>query len=164
MFWLTSSFPADITSWMTRLLSLAKALLDRALAVPERRRRRAFEVGLDVVEVEAVEAALRSRSSVRYLELVYSRQERADSTDDAGRIEASRLAARFAAKEAVMKALGAQDLPWRSIEVLRAADGRPSVRLTGRAAAWAAHEGLRRFSISLTHEPTFAAAVAVVTA
>jgi len=123
----------------------------------------ALEVGLDVVEVGAVEAALHSRSSRRYLELVYTELECADSTDDAGRIEASRLAARFAAKEAVMKAIGVDSLPWRSIEVLRSSDGRPSVRLTGAAAASASQRGLRRFALSITHEPSVAAALVVAT-
>ena len=143
---LTSSFPAHITIRVRRLFRFASA---------------PFEVGLDVVEVGAVEAALRSRSSERYLALVYTEQESLDSVDDAGRIEASRLAARFAAKEAVMKAIGVNDLPWRSIEVLKLKGGRPSVRLSGAAAASAAHRGLRWFSVSITHEPSVAAAVVV---
>jgi holo-[acyl-carrier protein] synthase len=131
------------------------------------RRRRAVidpAVGVDIVEVEAVAAALASPRAERYLELVYTAEERSDCAGAHG-VEASRLAARFAAKEAVRKAIGGEimGLPWRSIEVVRAADGQPSVRLDGRATAAAKKRGLRTFAVSLSHEPAYAAAVVVGT-
>lgn len=73
------------------------------------------------------------------------------------------LAARFAAKEAVVKVLRpSADRPeWRSIEVHRMAAGWCEIRLTGRAAALAEAEGITEFAVSLTHEPPVAAAVVV---
>ena len=142
---------------------MSTALVLRAL----RRRRRAEDdpaVGVDIVEVEAVAAALSSGRAERYLELVYSPEELRDCTGAHG-IEASRLASRFAAKEAVRKAIGGEimDLPWRSIEVVRAVDGRPSVRLDQPATAVARRRGLRAFAVSLSHEPAYAAAIVVGT-
>lgn len=75
-----------------------------------------------------------------------------------------RLAARFAAKEAVAKALGTGvgDVGWREIEVLADARGRPVLHLHGNAARLAAELGLTTWDISLTH--TVAQACAVVVA
>lgn len=75
------------------------------------------------------------------------------------------LAARFAAKEAVMKALGTgldQGVSWTDIEVTRDATGRPGVRLTGGAKAHADRLGLKVWLISLSH--TDDAAIASVLA
>jgi holo-[acyl-carrier protein] synthase len=121
-------------------------------------------LGVDLVEVADVAAALASPRAERYLALVYGEGERSDCTSDAG-LEASRLAARFAAKEAVRKAIGADAvvLPWTSIQVERGSGGVPNVRLDERAAALARKNGLTRFALSLTHEPGYAAAVAVGT-
>jgi holo-[acyl-carrier protein] synthase len=111
----------------------------------------AASVGIDLIEIERVERALerRPRLAQRLFtegELVYA-NERARP----GR----HLAARFAAKEAVIKALG-QPVPPREIEVV---GGRPpTLRLHGRAAEVA---GATEISISLTHSAETAAAVAV---
>ena len=74
------------------------------------------------------------------------------------------MAVRLAAKEAVYKALqgseAARGIGWREIEVIRAPDGRPDVRLTGFAAARAGQLGVERVLLSLSH--THQAAVAVV--
>jgi holo-[acyl-carrier protein] synthase len=122
-------------------------------------------VGIDLVEVAAVAAALSSKSADRYLRLVYSGAERLDCTTPLG-IEPSRLAARFAAKEAVVKAISAAPhrIPLRSIEVVRSADGRPVIHLEEPAAGLARRRGIRTFSLSLTHEQHYAAAVVVATA
>ena len=73
------------------------------------------------------------------------------------------LAARFAAKEAVMKVLRPVDvqLDWRSIEVHRMTGGWCEIRLSGQAAAMAAEAGIDEFAVSLTHEASVAAAVVV---
>ena len=129
------------------------------------RRRRTVGVGIDLVEVADVAAALASPRAGRYLELVYSEAERRDCATPDGRLDPARLAARFAAKEAAWKALGdaAMRLGWRSVEVVRGRGGQPSLRLSAPAARIAHTLGVRRFAVSLTHEPTYAAAVVVAT-
>jgi holo-[acyl-carrier protein] synthase len=129
------------------------------------RRRRALGVGIDLVEVADVAAALASPCADRYLKLVYSESERRDCATPDGGLDPARLAARFAAKEAAWKALGdaAMQLGWRSVEVVRGRHGQPSLRLSAPAARIARSLGIRRFAVSLTHEPTYAAAVVVAT-
>lgn len=116
-------------------------------------------VGVDIVEVRAVEASLDTFGD-RFLKRIFSLHEIAI----AGR-SAERLAARLAAKEAVIKAL---DLPevgiaWRNIELRSDAAGRPSLRFHGRALAHVNQMGLRDISVSLSHENgmAFAAVVAL---
>lgn len=117
-------------------------------------------VGIDLVSVDAVREALRIHGD-RYLERLYTPQEIEDcSRGDAVSVEG--LAARFAAKEATIKALrlrSSQGLDWRSIELVRHADGWTSLRLTGGAARLAASEGIGAFSVSVTHEDGLAAAI-----
>jgi len=114
-------------------------------------------VGIDLVEVEEIEATLHSHGE-RYLRRIYTDHERHDCAGDP-----RRLAARFAAKEATMKALkrSAEPLPWRSIGVRVGAAGEPSLELSGAAAALAEARAVSSLSISLTHERGTAAAVVV---
>jgi holo-[acyl-carrier protein] synthase len=110
-------------------------------------------VGIDLIEIERVERALERRP--RLAERLFTEGELAYANERArpGR----HLAARFAAKEAVIKALG-EPLPLREIEVV---GGRPpALRLHGRAADVA---GDSEISISLTHSRESAAAVAIST-
>ncbi len=70
------------------------------------------------------------------------------------------LAVRFAAKEAVLKALDARNLwKWRDMEVKRTKSGRPFVTLKGRAAAYARRHRVRTFHVSLTHDAERATAI-----
>jgi holo-[acyl-carrier protein] synthase len=110
-------------------------------------------VGIDLLEIARLERALERRP--RLAERVFSEAERAYA---AGRRRPGRhLAGRFAAKEAVVKALGLGDgFGLRDIEVL--AGEPPRVRLSGRAAKAA---GGTSVEISLTHSRDFAAAVAI---
>jgi holo-[acyl-carrier protein] synthase len=114
-----------------------------------------FTVGIDLVETASVREAVAVHGD-RYLDRVYTEAERLDSGSDP-----VLLAARFAAKEATMKALGRDDepLPWRSIAVRRDAGGSPTLELRGAAAALAQTRGVRSLSLSMTHEPQHAAAV-----
>lgn len=149
---------------MVLFLSLALALAAVAAALLALRRGTPrVRVGIDVVEVAGVREALASGRSRRYLELVYTEAEQRDCTRDGGGHDPSRLAARFAAKEAVWKALGEPPAtrPWRSVEVLRDAEGRPRVRLHEEALAAARRRRVRDLQVSLTHEPEYAAAVVV---
>lgn len=122
-----------------------------------------LRVGIDLVEVDAVAAALGAPSGQRYLDLVYTPGEVSDCTAPGGTVDASRLAARFAAKEAAMKALRVGDRPlsWRSIEVRREPDGCPSLVVSGVASELADEAQVSQFAVSLTHERDYASAVVV---
>jgi len=79
---------------------------------------------------------------------------------------AEHIAARFAAKEAVLKAFGtglAQGIRWTDVEIRTAPSGRPVVELHGRAAALAAGEGLHAVDVSLSHTAQLAVAHAAAT-
>jgi holo-[acyl-carrier protein] synthase len=109
-------------------------------------------IGIDLLEIERLERALRRHP--RLAERVFTAAEREYA---AARARPGRhLAARFAAKEAVVKALGLRGFGLREIEVV--AGEPPSVRLSGRAAEAASGD---RVEISLTHSRDMAAAVAV---
>lgn len=116
-----------------------------------------FAVGIDIIEIERVEDVL-SRHGERFLNRIYTADEIAHCR---GRVP--ELAARFAAKEAVMKALGTgvRGVSWRDIEVLPNRRGKPLVFLYGRGAARAEHIRLRGLEISLTHSKEYAIASVV---
>ena len=122
----------------------------------------ALRVGIDLVAVADVRDALDAHAD-RYLRRVFSASETSDCSSGAGP-DPARLAARFAAKEATMKVLAPrpdQALPWRSVTVLRAPSGAPSLRLTGAAARLAAEADLGELSVSLTHDGGYAGAIVV---
>lgn len=112
-------------------------------------------VGIDLVNPEEVSASLAAHGE-RYLTRVYTEAERRDCGSDP-----RRLAARFAAKEATLKALrwDAEPLPWRSIGVVRDDLGRASICLSGPAAELAERRGLRHLDLSYIHRRSIAAAV-----
>ena len=117
-------------------------------------------LGVDIVEIERMRRIL--GRSPAFAERVFSQAERAycDSKANA----ATHYALRFAAKEAVVKALGTgfSDGIWvRDIEVERAKSGKPSVRLSGRALEVARDQGVRDISISLSYTHTDAVACAM---
>jgi holo-[acyl-carrier protein] synthase len=119
-------------------------------------------VGLDVVETDRVARALATHGR-RFEERVYTPLELADCAQRADRVQA--LAARFAAKEAFLKALGtgfATGLSLREVEVVRGEGRHPTIRLTGSAAAHAQRTGLRRIHVSLSHQAGLAAAVVIL--
>ena len=116
-------------------------------------------VGVDMIEIDRVARVL-ARHPRRFLERVYTPQEVAFCR---GRVP--ELAARFAAKEAVMKALGtgARSVAWRDIEVLPNRRGKPLVYLYGGGERRAQEIGLGAIDISLSHLAAFAIAVVVCT-
>ncbi len=118
-----------------------------------------LSVGVDLVTVDEVQMALANFGD-RYLYRVFTDHEVACCLGE-GVVRARHLAARFAAKEATMKALGPSDrLPdWRSIEVRQDESGRCTLRLSGHAAELARSAQLNDFAVSLTHEGNLAAAV-----
>jgi holo-[acyl-carrier protein] synthase len=120
----------------------------------------ATRVGIDLVCIDEIQHALEVHGC-HYLDRVFTNQEQREC----GR-NARRLAARFAAKEATMKALdcGNEAIPWRSIGVHRSASGRLLLELTGAAAELARRLGIEELSVSLTHEGSSAAAIVLAQA
>jgi holo-[acyl-carrier protein] synthase len=116
-----------------------------------------IHAGVDQVELEEFSRILAAGGD-EFLGTVYTDEERAYC---AGRLE--RLAARFAAKEAATKALGTglRGIGPREIEVVSDANGRPRLRLHGRAHDRAQALGLTSMSVSLTHTRTAAVAFVV---
>lgn len=116
-------------------------------------------VGIDAVELARFRLAL--ARTPRLSERLFSEAERAYATRRKDPTE--RLAARFAAKEAAMKAMGVGlwKFPFLDVEVVRAASGQPSLLLRGRAAALAAELGVHEWRLTLTHTETTAIAVAI---
>lgn len=111
------------------------------------------EPGIDLIEIERVERALERRP--RLAERLFTERERAYAA--ARRRPGRHLAARFAAKEAAIKALGG-GVPPRAIEVVIGPGGAPYLRLRGRARA-RAHELGVELRVSLTHSRQLAAAM-----
>ena len=109
------------------------------------------------MEIERVRA-MAERWGKRFLRRIYTSQELAYC-----RGRAPHLAARFAAKEAVMKALGTgtRGVGWREIEVCTESTGAPVVRLHGRAAKRAKALGLRHLAISISHSGEYVVAFVV---
>jgi len=122
-------------------------------------------IGLDVVDVGTIEESL-ERFGGRYLDRVYTPREIAyalAANDPATR--ARRLAARFAAKEAALKALCARErgIPPRAIEVVRSDDGSIALELSGAALAAARETSAASLSLSVSHEGKLAVAVVICT-
>ncbi|MCH1866254.1 holo-ACP synthase [Nocardioides sp. CFH 31398] len=110
-------------------------------------------VGIDVCEIERFAAALRRTPGLRA---------RLFTPDEAGRGDAS-LAARFAAKEALAKALGAPaGLEWQDAEVVSESSGRPRLEVRGTVAAACAALGVASLHVSLSHDAGVASAVVVL--
>ena len=117
-------------------------------------------VGVDVTAVTDVAKSV-ALFGDRYVERLFTKQEIASCGHGPG--AAASLAARFAAKEAVLKVLephGARP-QWRDIEVVRRSNGACRIRLHDRAASLAARRGTGRMSVSLSHESGIALAVVV---
>ena len=116
-------------------------------------------LGADVVEVGRMRVALDRTASLA--ERLFSDDERAYAFEQHD--PAKSLAARFAAKEAVMKALGVGlgDIDFHDVEVVRRDDGAPHLDVRGRARALAARRGVTRWLISLSHTDSTAMAVVI---
>jgi holo-[acyl-carrier protein] synthase len=116
-----------------------------------------LRAGVDMIEVERIDQAI-LRHGERFFERFFTKQELIDSN---GRTTA--LAARFAAKEAVAKALGTGigEVGWLEIEILTGLRREPILRLHGDALRVSRQLGLTRWTISLSHTHEHAVAVAV---
>lgn len=120
-----------------------------------------IRVGTDLVAVDDVAASVR-RFGDRYVRRVFTEHEIA-SCGGPGGVSPAGLAARFAAKEAVIKVLrpAAHQPDWRAIEVRRAPEGWCGLHLAGEAARQAEAAGISNWAVSLSHEAGLAAAVVV---
>jgi holo-[acyl-carrier protein] synthase len=108
-------------------------------------------LGIDIAEIDRIEAAIK-RHGEHFLRRIYSADEIAYC--ESHRNKAERYAGRFAAKEAAMKALGtgwSKGVRWVDIEVAREPGGKPTLRLSGGAAARAKQLGVQNISLSITH-------------
>ncbi|MHB1464370.1 MAG: holo-ACP synthase [Thermoleophilia bacterium] len=114
-------------------------------------------VGVDIIENERMARVIARRP--RLLERVFTRQEREYCLSKAN--PARHFAARFAAKEALGKALGTGVISWQEIEVINAASGQPAVRVSGRTEAAARRAGAGPLSLSLSHSDSASVAVVV---
>ncbi len=112
-------------------------------------------IGIDIIEIARIERAI-ARWGESFLHRVYT-----DSELSLCHKKLSSLAARFAGKEAVIKALGTQNkgIGWREIEILSEPDGKPLVHLHGKARNQANSLGLDNLAISLSHSKEYAVAL-----
>ena len=118
--------------------------------------------GVDITEVTRVREAL-ERFGDRFLRRVFTPAEVEYCASK--RNNAERLAARFSAKEAALKALGTglrHGITWRDVEVRRQPGGRPTVAFSGVAAKFAVRLGVKHISLSLSHTAEQAIAMVIL--
>lgn len=125
-------------------------------------------IGSDLVDITRIERSI-ERFGDRFLDRIFTDRERARADAKANR--AAVYAKRFAAKEAIWKALGEEDragIQWRELEVVNDSSGKPSFELIGAAAARLAqitpNGFVARIDLSLTDEPPMAQAFVVISA
>ena len=107
--------------------------------------------GVDLAEVGRIEASIK-RFGDRFVRRIYTPLEIAYAERKANRYE--RYAARFAAKEAGMKAIGTgwkHGVRWRDFEVVNLPSGKPTLRFYGKAAEFAEQLGVKSVALSITH-------------
>lgn len=122
---------------------------------------RIFGIGIDVVEVDRIASAI-GRHGESFLAKLFTASERAYC--EAQKKSSLHFAARFAAKEAVSKALGTGiggQAGWLDLEITRDSAGAPKLVLSGTAAEFARQNGITEIQISLTHAREYAAANAI---
>jgi holo-[acyl-carrier protein] synthase len=118
--------------------------------------------GIDLAEVPRIAASI-VRFGDRFLHRIFTADEIRYCESKANRIE--RYAARFAAKEAAMKAIGTgwnHGVTWRDVEVCRAPGGRPTITFHGKAAEFAAKLGVVHIALSLSHTAEYAIAQVIL--
>lgn len=121
-----------------------------------------YGIGIDVIEIERMQRAI-ARSGARLLARLYTDAEQAYCSTQHPPYAC--YAARFAAKEALLKALGTglrQHMRWRDIEVQRDALGKPSLHLYGYLRERCAAANIRHIHLSLSHSATCAIAQVIL--
>ena len=121
-----------------------------------------YGIGVDIVEISRIKKAM-ERWQRRFVKRIFTREEINYCTE---RKDPHRcFAARFAAKEAVFKALGtgwSGEISWLDVQVLNTRSGKPWVRLENRADQLMKLHSLSRVSLSLSHSRDYAVAMAVI--
>ncbi|MGB6946591.1 MAG: holo-[acyl-carrier-protein] synthase [Bryobacteraceae bacterium] len=120
--------------------------------------------GVDLAEVDRIREAI-ERHGQRFIDRIYTPAEIAYVERKANRFE--RYAARFAAKEAGMKAIGtgwSRGVRWRDFEVANLPSGRPTLQLHGAAAQFADRLGVRNIALTITHTAVQAMAIVILEA
>jgi holo-[acyl-carrier protein] synthase len=117
--------------------------------------------GIDLIEVERIQRAV-ERHGERLLTRLFTPAEIA-YCNEGGKVRFHRFAARFAAKEAALKALGLglRGVRWTEVEVVRLGTGQPTLRLSERLTAVAHERGITALHLSLTHTQAYAMAQVV---
>lgn len=123
-----------------------------------------LSIGVDLIEIDRIQQAV-NRHGDRFLSRIFTPEELAYCQN-----RAPELAVRFAAKEAVSKALGVGLKPisphgigWQEVEVLADDRGKPLLRLSARAQELAEEQGLDQWAVSLSHGREYAVALVVAT-
>jgi holo-[acyl-carrier protein] synthase len=119
-------------------------------------------IGSDLADVDRIRRSVAQYGN-RFLERIYTEAERGYALNKAN--SAERFAARFAAKEAGMKAIGtgwSRGVRWKDFEVVNQRSGRPALQLHGVAREIAEGMGVNRISISLTHTAQLAFAIVIL--
>ena len=120
-------------------------------------------LGIDIIEIARLDEVL-SRHGDKFLERTYTEKERASAARKKAAVNAF-YAGRWAAKEALAKALGcgfSKDCGWLDIEVINNDAGQPLMSLSGKAAAHAEKIGVSEISLSISHEKSYACAVVIL--
>jgi holo-[acyl-carrier protein] synthase len=137
-------------------------MFHQALSRATRSRSPGGGLGLDIVQISRIDDSLRDFGEA-FEKRLFTLEERAYAHAGTG-VAAQRLAARFAAKEAVIKALRFSEagIDWREIEVQRLPGGECAIRLHGRALELAREQGVRQILLCLSHDGEYAGAVVSV--
>ena len=114
--------------------------------------------GIDIIEITRIKNVL-TKHPKRFLEKIFTEYER-----NYCRGRSTQLAARFAAKEAAMKALGTgvKGVGWKEIEVQRLPSGKPYIKLHGRANERAKFIGVEKIELSISHSKELATAMVIM--
>jgi holo-[acyl-carrier protein] synthase len=110
-------------------------------------------LGVDIIEISRIEKAV-ARWGDLFLDRVFTPAEK-----EKYRSRLESLAARFAAKEATIKALGCNGIIYRDIEIVSEPGQRPEITLSGRAGVFASNLGISNLAVSLSHSLDYAVAV-----
>lgn len=118
-----------------------------------------FGVGIDIIEIERIKSAIKKND--KFLERMFTKHELEYYELKNFKVES--IAAGFAAKEAVLKALGTglRGFTWKDIEIMRLKIGKPIVRFSGAVKEFVEDNGIGEIHISISHSKNFAVANAI---
>jgi holo-[acyl-carrier protein] synthase len=119
-----------------------------------------MEIGIDIIEIDRIDRMLKKYPNFR--SRIFTKRE--ISYCEQKKYPAQHYAARFAAKESIMKALGdlAEKIRWKDLEIIESSFGKPLVKLHGRSRSMGEEIGIKEIKVSLSHCKMYAVAVAQV--